>query len=364
MAAEVAEVAAKSTRGTPAQWWQLVKGAVSAWVDDYAPSMGAALSYYTVFSLAPLLLLVVSIAGLVFGEEAARGEIFGQVAGLMGADAAKAIEDLVASVNKPAKGAAATAVGIVLLLIGATTVFGELQDALDRIWRAPARERSAGWWKLLRARLLSFGMILGIAFLLMVSLVLSAAISALGKWWDGFFGGWETVAQIVNFAIGFLLTAGVFAMIYKIMPRVRVRWHDVWLGAVVTALLFSVGKFLIGLYIGKSGVASGFGAAGSLVVIFVWVYYSAQIFLMGAEFTWVYARTFGSMRNLTESAKEERDPDLPARSEDSAPAAPPPVPLPGRARPPAPRTSWRDVGVGVAVALALRYVVPRFLRRL
>jgi membrane protein len=360
----VARMAAKSTRGTPAQWWQLVKGAVSAWVDDYAPSMGAALSYYTVFSLAPLLLLVISIAGLVFGEEAARGEIFGQVAGLMGADAAKAIEGLLASVNKPAEGAFATALSIVLLLVGATTVFGELQDALDRIWRAPARERSAGWWKLLRARLLSFGMILGIAFLLMVSLVLSAAISALGKWWDGLFGGWETVAQIVNFAIGFLMTAGVFAMIYKIMPRVQVRWHDVWLGAVVTALLFSIGKFLIGLYIGKSGVASGFGAAGSLVVVFVWVYYSAQIFLMGAEFTWVYARTFGSMRNVAESAKEERDPGLPARSQDALPAAPPPVPLPGRTRPPPPRASWRDVGVGVAVGLALRYVVPRFLRRL
>ena len=236
----------------------------------------------------------------------------------MGADAAKAIEGLLASVNKPAEGIAATTIGVVLLLIGATTVFGELQDALDRIWRAPARERSAGWWKLLRARLLSFGMILGIAFLLMVSLVLSAAISALGKWWDGLFGGWETVAQVVNFVVGFLMTAGVFAMIYKIMPRVQVRWHDVWLGAVVTAALFTLGKFLIGLYIGKSGVASGFGAAGSLVVIFVWVYYSAQIFLMGAEFTWVYARTFGSMRSLSESAKQARDADLPARSEDIA----------------------------------------------
>jgi membrane protein len=362
--AEVAKMAAESTRGTPAQWWQLVKGAVSAWVDDYAPSMGAALSYYTVFSLAPLLLMVISIAGLVFGEEAARGEIFGQVAGLMGADAAKAIEGLLVSVNKPAEGALATTASVVLLLIGATTVFGELQDALDRIWRAPARERSAGWWKLLRARLLSFGMILGIAFLLMVSLVLSAAISALGKWWDGLFGGWETVAQIVNFAIGFLMTAGVFAMIYKIMPRVQVRWHDVWLGAVVTALLFSIGKFLIGLYIGKSGVASGFGAAGSLVVIFVWVYYSAQIFLMGAEFTWVYARTFGSMRNLSEAEKEERAPDLPARTGEMPEAAPPPVPLPGKTQPAPPRASWRDVGVGVAVGLALRYVVPRFLRRL
>jgi len=359
---EVAKVAAKATRGTPAQWWQLVKGAASAWIDDYAPSMGAALSYYTVFSLAPLLLMVISIAGLAFGEQAARGEIFGQVAQLMGADAAKAIEGLLASVNKPAEGIAATTIGVVLLLVGATSVFGELQDALDRIWRAPARERSAGWWKLLRARLLSFGMILGIAFLLMVSLVLSAAISALGKWWDGLFGGWETVAQVVNFAIGFLMTAGVFAMIYKIMPRVHVKWHDVWLGAVVTALLFSIGKFLIGLYIGKSGVASGFGAAGSLVVIFVWVYYSAQIFLMGAEFTWVYARTFGSMRNLETEKKEARDADLPGRTVEMP--APPPVPLPGRTGAPAPRASWRDVGVGFAVGLALRYVLPRFLRRL
>jgi YihY family inner membrane protein len=240
----------------------------------------------------------------------------------MGADAAKAIEGLLASVNKPAEGVAATTIGVVLLLIGATTVFGELQDALDRIWRAPARERSAGWWKLLRARLLSFGMILGIAFLLMVSLVLSAAISALGKWWDGFFGGWETVAQVVNFAIGFVMTAGVFAMIYKIMPRVQVRWHDVWLGAVVTALLFTIGKFLIGLYIGKSGVASGFGAAGSLVVIFVWVYYSAQIFLMGAEFTWVYARTFGSMRtSRRRRRKSVRRPAAPHRGERRRPAA-------------------------------------------
>ena len=280
----MAEVAAESTRGTPAQWWAMVKDAASAWIDDYAPSMGAALSYYTVFSLAPLLLIVISVAGLVFGEEAARGEIFGQVAQLMGADAAKAVEDLLASVNKPAQGIASVALGVGLLLVGATTVFGELQDALDRIWRAPARERSAGWWQLLRARLLSFGMILGIAFLLMVSLVLGAVISALGKWWDDFFGGWETLAQIVNLVVGFFMTAGVFAMIYKLMPRVQVRWQDVWLGSVVTAALFTIGKFLIGLYIGKSGVASGFGAAGSLIVVLVWVYYSAQIFLMGAEF--------------------------------------------------------------------------------
>jgi membrane protein len=258
--------------------------------------MGAALSYYTVFSMAPLLLIVIAIAGLVFGADAARGEIFGQLRGLMGADAAKAVEGILVSVSKPSEGITATVIGFAVLLVGATSVFGELQNALDRIWRAPARDTTSSVWSLVRARLLSLGMILGIAFLLMVSLVLGAVMSALGKWWGGWFGDWESVAQIANLIIGYVLTTGVFAMIYKLMPRVHVHWHDVWLGAFVTALLFTIGKFLIGLYIGKSSVASGFGAAGSLVIVLVWVYYSAQIFLMGAEFTWVYARTFGSMR--------------------------------------------------------------------
>src|SRR5688572_23408660 len=278
------------------KWSTLGKDTVEAWLDDYAPSMGAALSYYTVFSLAPMLLIVISVAGLAFGDEAARGEIFGQLRGLMGADAAKTIEDLLTSVSEPKEGVAATTVGIVLLLIGATSVFGELQDALDRIWRAPARDRSGGFLGLVRARLLSFGMILGIAFLLMVSLVLGAATAALGKWWSGAFGSWEVLAQSANIVLGFAVTTLGFAMIYKLMPRVQVQWRDVWLGATVTALLFTIGRFLIGFYIGKSGIASGFGAAASLIVILVWVYYSAQIFLLGAEFTWIYARTFGSKR--------------------------------------------------------------------
>ena len=285
-------------RPTLQQWWQLCKQAVQSWSDDYAPSMGAALSYYSVFSMAPLLLIVISVAGLVFGEEAARGELFGQLAGLMGADAAKTIESLLVSVNKPAQGIISTLIGLAVLLIGATTVFGELQNALDRIWRAPVRATSGGLWNLLHTRLLSFGMVLGIAFLLMVSLVLGAVVSALGKWWGDAFIGWEITAQLINIVLGFALTTGVFAMIYKLMPRVQVRWYDVWIGAAITALLFTVGRFLIGLYIGKSGVASSFGAAGSLIVIFVWVYYSAQVFLMGAEFTWLYAKNYGSMRNL------------------------------------------------------------------
>jgi membrane protein len=365
-----AAVAAKPPLKT---WWTLVKTAVASWLDDYAPSMGAALSYYTVFSLAPLLLIVVSVAGLVFGEDAVRGELFNQLQALMGADAAKAVQDLLASVNKPGKGIVASVAGVALLLFGATTVFGELQDALDRIWRAPARAKG-GLWSLLRARILSFGLILGLAFLLMVSLVLGAAISALGKWWGPAFGGWEALLQVVNLVVGFVLTTAVFAMIYKLMPRVKVRWHDVWLGAIVTALLFTIGKFLIGLYIGKSGVASGFGAAGSLIVVFIWVYYSAQIFLLGAEFTWVYAKTLGSLRSVEGVAevahKVERADDVPARSEDpQTPAAPgdgpgAPARTPRRPAAAAAPATIGDVGAGVAFIVALRFLIPRLLRRL
>jgi membrane protein len=280
---------------TADQAWQLAKAAARSWVDDYAPSMGAALAYYTVFSIAPLLLIVISIAGLVFGHDAARGEIVGQLQGLMGTEAAKSVEALLASVNQPSKGAFATAIGAVVLLVGATSVFGELQDALDRIWRAPARKTS-GLWGLLRARILSFGLILGAGFLMIASLVVSAALSAFGTWWAPMFGAWEWLAQGADFAIGFCIVTVIFAMIYKIMPRVHVRWHDVWIGAAVTALLFTIGKFVIGLYIGRSSVTSGFGAAGSLAVLLLWVYYSAQIFLLGAEFTWVYAHTHGSLK--------------------------------------------------------------------
>jgi len=294
---DVPSLSARTQRVSFKQWWALVKQAGSAWIDDYAPSMGAALSYYTVFSLAPMLLIVIAVAGLVFGQDAARGELFGQIAGLMGPEAAKAIEGVLASVSQPSEGVMATVIGIVVLLVGATSVFGELQDALDRIWRAPARH-GGGWWALLRARFLSFGMILGIAFLLMVSLVVGTAVSALGKWWGPIFGGWEVLAQVLTFAFDLVVTTVGFALIYKVMPRVSVQWHDVWIGAVATAVLFALGRVLIGLYIGKSGIATGFGAAGSLVIVFAWVYYSAQIFLMGAEFTWVYANTFGSLKDV------------------------------------------------------------------
>ena len=275
--------------------WQLARDAVTSWSDDYAPSMGAALAYYTMFSIAPLVLIVVSVAGLVFGEEAARGEVFGQIEHLVGAQGAAAVQGLLQSANKPAESMLATLIGVGVLLVGATTVFAELQSALDRIWRAPARG-ATGLFGLLRARLLSFGMILGLGFLLMVSLVVSAALAAFEKWWSPAFGGWVLVAQGLNFLLSFAFITCVFAMIYKFMPRVAVAWRDVWIGAGVTSALFAIGKMLIGLYIGRSGVSSAFGAAGSLAVLLLWVYYSAQIFLMGAEFTWVYAHRFGSRK--------------------------------------------------------------------
>jgi membrane protein len=277
------------------QGWSIARRAYAAWSEDYAPSMGAALSYYTLFSIAPLLLIVIGVAGFFFGEEAARGEIFGQLAGLMGEEGARAVEGLLANARRPESGLIAMVIGVVTLILGASTVFGELQNDLDRIWRAPERQAS-GLWNLLHARLLSFGMILGIAFLLMVSLVLSAALSALGTWWG---------LHVFDVGLSFALMTLLFAMIYKIIPRVRIAWRDVWIGAGVTSALFAVGKLVIGLYIGKAGVASAFGAAGSLVVLMVWVYYSAQIFLLGAEFTRIYAHEQGSRVGVPDSANDD-----------------------------------------------------------
>src|SRR3954447_25543196 len=267
------------------QGWRLTRRAASAWSADYAPSMGAALSYYALFSIAPLLLIVIGVAGFFFGAEAARGELFQEISGLVGADAARALESLVAAARKPESGVLAMAIGTILLVMGASTVFGELQNALDRIWRAPQAVQTKGWFKLIRTRLASFGMILAIAFLLMVSLVLSAVVSALGSWWG---------LHVIDWALSFVLMTVLFAAIYKVIPRVRIAWRDVWVGAAVTAALFAIGKVLIGLYIGRSSVASAFGAAGSLVVLLVWVYYSSQVFLLGAEFTRLHAEERGS----------------------------------------------------------------------
>ena len=287
----------------PRELWPLLKQAVSSWSSDYAPSMGAALSYYTLFSIAPLLLIVIAVAGWFFGAEAVRGQLTEQLQYLMGEQGAKAIEGMIAAASNPKDGIIATVIGVAALILGATTVFGELQNALDRIWRAPVQKRTGGVWGLLRSRLLSIGMIFGLAFLLMVSLVLDAVLQGLGKLWGT--GALEAVAQAVNMVVGFGLTTVVFALIYKLMPRAKIEWHDVWVGALVTAVLFTVGKFLIGLYIGRSAVGSAFGAAGSLAVVMIWVYYSAQIFLLGAEFTWVYAHAHGSRMGEKQPARVE-----------------------------------------------------------
>ena len=292
-----------------ADLWNVFKESITAWMDDYAPSMGAALAYYTIFSIAPLLVIVIAVAGLVFGADAASGSIFEQLRGMVGDSGANAIQGLVQSASKPAASIFAAATGFLTLILGATTVLGELQSALDRIWRAPPVEK-IGWWRLIRGRVLSFGMILAIGFLLLVSLVMSAALVAIGDWWGDWFGRMRWLFEALNFAVSFLVVTALFAMIYKILPRVRIGWRDVAIGAAVTALLFTVGKFLIGVYLGKSGVTSGFGAAGSVVVLLVWVYYSAQVFLLGAEFTSIYAYRFGSLRGV---ARPQASGTIPAK---------------------------------------------------
>jgi membrane protein len=296
--------------------WALIKESVTAWMDDYAPSMGAALAYYTVFSIAPLLIIVISVAGLVFGHDAVQGQIVAQLGGLVGDEGATAIEGLIKSASDPARGILGTIVGVAVLIIGATTVVAELQDALDRVWRVPLEDRPSGLMGLLRTRLVAFGLVLGLGFLALVSLILSAGVAAFGAWFGGMFEGWEVLLQALNLIISVALSAGLFAMIYKLMPSVPIAWRDVWIGAVVTAVLFEIGKILIGLYIGKSGVTSGFGAAGSIVVLLVWVYCSAQIFLLGAEFTWVYARRHGShIGHATAEDKAGAPGEVPQRSQ-------------------------------------------------
>jgi membrane protein len=256
--------------------------------------MGAAISYYTVFSLAPLLVIVIAIAGAVFGREAVQGMISAQLAGLVGRSGAEMVEGLVASASDTDRGLVAGLVSIAVLVLGATTVFAELQSALDRIWKVPAAEKPSGVVGLLRARLLSFGLILGVAFLLMVSLIVSAALAAFGAWAGTLLPGWETLLQLLNTLVSVGILTVLFALIFKFMPSTPVGWRDVWVGAGVTAVLFEIGKLAIGLYIGKSGMTETFRAAGSMVVLLAWVYYAAQIFLLGAEFTRAFAESHGT----------------------------------------------------------------------
>lgn len=262
------------------------------WNNDKGGRLGAALSYYTVFSLAPLLLLVISIAGLAFGRQAAEGRMFGELSGLLGADTAHLIQSAVAKANHTRSGVLGAIVGVAILLAGATGVVIELQDAINTVWKVEPRP-NRGVWGIVRTRLLSVAMILALGFLLLVSLVVSAALTALGGWLHDLFGTIAILSWFIDAVVSLGVISTLIALIYKILPDAEVAWRDVWVGAIATAILFMVGKYLIGLYVGKASVGSAFGAAGSMAVLLVWIYYSAQIVLLGAEFTRVFANRLG-----------------------------------------------------------------------
>ncbi|HEY3851092.1 MAG TPA: YihY/virulence factor BrkB family protein [Steroidobacteraceae bacterium] len=272
----------------------IVAQSISCWLDHSASSLGAALAFYTLFSVAPILIIALAIAGWVFGPHTAETELLAQLQALTGRAGADALKNLLASAHYSDKKGMAAVVGVVTLVVGATSVFGELQHALDVIWGAPKSKRETGWWRVLRTRLLSFGMVLGVGFLLLVSLIASAVLAAFGGWLEAQFAGLQIVLPLLDVAVSFGMTVVLFAMIYKYVPHQDIAWRDVWIGAVVTAFLFTIGKSLIGLYLGRSSFNGAYGAAGSLIVLLLWIYYSAQIFLLGAEFTHVFAYSQGS----------------------------------------------------------------------
>ncbi|MYM31723.1 membrane protein [Duganella sacchari] len=274
----------------------VLKCTISEWFEHRGGSMGAALAFYTLFSLAPILVLVLAIAGWFYGPQAAQGELFAQLRGLVGSQGAEAIQAVLAGAKNKEEGRMATLIASALLLFGATTVFAELKASLDAIWQVPPLTKGT-LWDTIRTRLLSFGMVLVLAFLLMVSLVVSAALTLLEKFWGNYWAEAGVALTGVNMAISFLVIAALFGVIFKMLPRVKLSWHDVTIGAIGTAALFTLGKYAIGAYIGNSGVASSYGAAGSLIALLLWVYYSAQIFFLGAEFARQYALQLGSLRN-------------------------------------------------------------------
>lgn len=279
---------------------------VSQWFQHRASSKGAALSFYMLFSLAPILVLVIAIAGAVFGAEAARGAIFEQINGLVGRSGAEAIQTVLANAHDPETGGIATVIATLLLAVGATTVFAELKASLDDIWQVPQSSSSSGIFGALRTRLLSFGIVLVLAFLLLVSLVVSAALSLLERYLGGIWAQASAILLPASTILSFCVIACMFAVIFKMLPQIRLSWRDVWIGAFGTALLFIFGKYLIGIYLGNSGVASSYGAAGSVVALLLWIYYSAQIFFFGAVFTRQYALWFGSLRDRRPPADGNR----------------------------------------------------------
>ncbi len=283
------------------KWWGILKSAAIGYNDDNALSRGAAIAYYTIVSIAPVLVIVIAIAGLVFGADAARGAIVDQISGLMGKQGAEAIQSMIQGASNRKSGIIATIVGLVTLLVTASGVFGEMQSALNAIWKAEPPPGAVG--RLVRARLASLGLVAALGFLLMVSLVISTALSALDGFLHDLLPGIETVMKVLSFLISYALISALFAAIYKVLPDKRIEWQDVFVGALATGALFTIGKFGISAYIGSSAIASSYGAAGALIVILVWIYYSAQIFLFGAEFTRAFAETHGSHAEVPVAAE-------------------------------------------------------------
>lgn len=276
---------------------KLVKSTVNGWVDDKAPRLGAALAFYTLLSLAPMVVVIIAIAGFAVGSEQATDRLMWQVRDLVGPQGAEAIQGLLKSAHTASGGVLATVLGVLTLILGATGVVNELRDALNTIWKVPSKKAQSSWrsaWSIVKERLFSFAMVVGIGFLLMVSLVVNAVLSAAGKFFSHLLPTPEWILQIVYTVFSFIVISILFAALYKFLPDITIEWRDVWVGAAVTSLLFSVGKLLIGLYLGKTSVANTYGAAGSLVIVLVWVYYSAQVFFLGAEFTCAYAHRHGS----------------------------------------------------------------------
>lgn len=271
----------------------LLKATYFAWRDDKAERLAAALAYYTLFSIAPLLIVAVAIAGFVFGPDAARGRIAEQLQQMFGPQAAGAIQALIASAHRPSAGMTATVVGLCTLLLGATGVFLQIQDAFNAIWHVKPKQ-TYGFWDTVRARFLSFAMVLGVGFILTVSLILSALLAAATTYLGDALPGSTLLWHLLEFGSSFLVICLLFAMLFKYLPDAAVEWRDVWVGAASTSALFSLGKYLIGLYLGRSSIASAYGAAGSLVVLLLWVYYAAQILYFGAELTRVYSEKYGS----------------------------------------------------------------------
>ncbi|MDI1261841.1 MAG: YihY/virulence factor BrkB family protein [bacterium] len=274
--------------------WALLKATVEGFMADDALSRGASIAYYTLFALAPVLLIIIAIAGMVFGHEAAQGAIVGQLSGLMGRKTAEALQAMIESASQAREGMWATLIGLVVIIIAASGVFGEVQSALNAIWKAKPRKSTVT--SLVRARVASLGLVVTFGFVLMVSLALSAAIQVLSKYLTGVFPAWELALPVVDFVVSIGLMWGIFAAMYKVLPDTPVAWRDVAIGALVTTGLFQGGKYLVALYIGQSAIASSFGAAGALIVLLLWIFYSAQIFLLGAEFTHAFATIYGSRR--------------------------------------------------------------------